>query len=669
MARPTACQHPRQRSAAAPPAGALEPLEPRLLLTAALAGDAEAFAPPSPAPDLAIALFRHAAGTYLPHQPMGWWDARLANDGLVPSGPAQVEVRLSQNRTWGDPDDLVILRIDVPAGIDAISQAWAAGDPHIPWDAPGGSYYCGAMIDPDSQVAESDEADNVRWSAAPDVAVLDVRPAFDATWYATLYPDVAALASPAGPFQSVYEHFVRWGLAENRSPSYLFDRGYYLAANPDVAAVVNGGGINAFHHFLQYGQFENRDPSPFLDVSFHARQSPAAAAAPFQHFLTVGRWGGEFDPSPHFDTSFYLAANPDIAAVAAGGALSAFEHFLRYGQHEGRNPSALFDTAYYLRMAPDVAATAFPAFEHFVHWGSYEARPAQPLFSESWYLGRYDDAAAAVATGAYASGFVHFLAEGHPAGYQPSPYFEEAFYLAANPDVAAVVAGGALGSGLEHYVLYGQSEPSRRPSPYFDEAAYRAANPDVLAAIAAGVVRSGAAHFLAWGQFEARSDSVAATQVREGIRMEVWRQPIPGTSLRRFVFHFAALDPADVIAGAAASGSGHAVTGDLHQVLALSAIPTPTLTNAAYLTADERGRDTHWLLADAALLPFPEPPAESATSLGGAFAIGGLARVNALDLLQVVVQGSGTASFRLAVSRWSDASGLSHSGVFDGQLW
>lgn len=130
---------------------------------------------------------------------------------------------------------------------------------------------------------------------------------------------------------------------------------------------------------------------------------------------------------PAFDEGFYLAQNPDVGnAVATGIFASGLEHYLEFGQFEGRSPSANFN------------------------------------FDDSFYLAQYPDVADAVLAGILATGREHYILFGQSEGRIPSPNFsldfDEAFYLAQNPDVAIAVAAGAFSSGREHYLLFGFSE-------------------------------------------------------------------------------------------------------------------------------------------------------------------------------------------------------------------
>ncbi len=95
--------------------------------------------------------------------------------------------------------------------------------------------------------------------------------------------------------------------------SRLFDPGFYLKENPDVASA----GMNPLEHFLRSGAKEGRKPSPL------------------------------------FDPQYYLSTYTDVAAAG----MNPLVHFIRSGATEGRNPSAAFETSLYLKLYPDVEKT------------------------------------------------------------------------------------------------------------------------------------------------------------------------------------------------------------------------------------------------------------------------------------------------------------------------
>jgi hypothetical protein len=129
-------------------------------------------------------------------------------------------------------------------------------------------------------------------------------------------------------------------------------------------------------------------------------------------------------------------------------------------------------------------------------------------FSDSYYLSQNPDVAAAVAAGAFASGYQHFTQHGAREGRNPNNTFNSEYYLIANPDVANAIASGLLSSAFEHYQSFGWSE-GRKPSTdfvgltEFDYNQYLSAYPDLEAA---GITTPNQAylHYIEFGASEQR---------------------------------------------------------------------------------------------------------------------------------------------------------------------
>lgn len=87
-------------------------------------------------------------------------------------------------------------------------------------------------------------------------------------------------------------------------------------------------------------------------------------------------------------------------------------------------------------------------------------------------------------------------------GEQVIPFFDEAYYLRQFPDVRAAVASGAFTSGWEHFRLFGVAE-GRVASPFLDLDLYRANNPDLTDA---GLTSDAdlMLHFYVYGRNESR---------------------------------------------------------------------------------------------------------------------------------------------------------------------
>src|SRR5262249_15212672 len=86
---------------------------------------------------------------------------------------------------------------------------------------------------------------------------------FDADYYRTQRPDVfRAFLDTAEDSGQTWEEFAHWhydqyGRFEGANPNAVFNTQEYLDANPDVAA----SGLNPFDHYLTWGVYEDRAPS------------------------------------------------------------------------------------------------------------------------------------------------------------------------------------------------------------------------------------------------------------------------------------------------------------------------------------------------------------------------------------------------------------------------
>ncbi|MCT7957116.1 SGNH/GDSL hydrolase family protein [Laspinema palackyanum] len=178
----------------------------------------------------------------------------------------------------------------------------------------------------------------------------------------------------------------------------LFDEGFYLARNSDVAvAVASGIFSSAAEHFFAFGDQEKRDPSAFFQTDYYLAQNPDVAAAispnltPFDHFINVGYREGR-SPTPLFNTNFYAQTNPDVAEAVRQDPLTGFfAHFITVGAQEGRSPVAFFDRSFYLEQNPDVAEGVSrgetTAIAHFANFGQSEGRLPRRLFNEMYVFG------------------------------------------------------------------------------------------------------------------------------------------------------------------------------------------------------------------------------------------------------------------------------------------
>jgi uncharacterized repeat protein (TIGR03803 family) len=211
-----------------------------------------------------------------------------------------------------------------------------------------------------------------------------------------------------------------------------------------------------------------------------------------------------------FDEHYYLEMNPDVAAAVAAGTIgSGYDHYIEYGQFEGRSPSPYWDEAWYLQENPDVAAAVragkvSSGFVQYYLYGQYENRPGLLYFNTSYYLANNPDVTAAINAGTVTSAFEQFVLFGQYEGRSPMLYFSSSVYDANNSDILPFVTGEPLSSDFEQFIEYGQYE-GRVASNFYNEATYLADNPDVAAAVIAGEFPDGFQHWLEYGQYEGRT--------------------------------------------------------------------------------------------------------------------------------------------------------------------
>ncbi len=235
-------------------------------------------------------------------------------------------------------------------------------------DEIGNAYFVGSTIptfSPEpflevSQISNVDTIDDafVAKLAAPDiptpVSPPNILESFNESLYLTENPGVAA-AVANDLLSSGFEHWLRFGFSEGRSPQFVFDEEYYLAENLFVAqGVTNGVFTNGLEHYIRFGQAEGRQPSQFPQIpdffleDLYLTENPDVADAipnslirsGFQHWLEFGFFE-ERSPQFAFDEEFYLANNPIVAqAVTNGVFVNGLEHYVRFGQAESRSSIA-----------------------------------------------------------------------------------------------------------------------------------------------------------------------------------------------------------------------------------------------------------------------------------------------------------------------------------------
>jgi len=200
------------------------------------------------------------------------------------------------------------------------------------------------------------------------------------------------------------DHFIKYGLEENRKPNEYFDPVWYRKNNVDV----KNEDMNPFIHYVLYGLKEDRKPNEDFDPIWYKEYYEDVkenGSSAFQHYFLYGRKEGRLQYNPNksnnqknnifelteelkeslkkiFDEENYLKANADIQAAVEGKIVeSGWEHFIQYGIEEVRK-------------------------------GERVLYANVPLMSEEEYISNNEDIEIALKDGIILSAFEHFLLSG-----------------------------------------------------------------------------------------------------------------------------------------------------------------------------------------------------------------------------------------------------------------
>lgn len=124
--------------------------------------------------------------------------------------------------------------------------------------------------------------------------------------------------------------------------SQVFDADYYSTNNPDLAAAGLVNPDQLFNHFTQFGINEGRGFSPYVDLDFYAAINTDLGAAGLtekrqllDHLINSGI-NEKRRFSPNVSLTFYELVNPDLAAAGLDTGEELFDHIINFGAKEGR---------------------------------------------------------------------------------------------------------------------------------------------------------------------------------------------------------------------------------------------------------------------------------------------------------------------------------------------
>lgn len=265
-------------------------------------------------------------------------------------------------------------------------------------------------------------------------------PFFDEAWYLLRYPAVQDQIA-AGEFKTGFDHYQKVGFWAH-NPHWLFDEDYYRRTFLDFSPEkLEASGIrNGYDHYLNQGSRLLCPSSMFFDPSFFLHEVPDFSfnteEGPYVTLLRSMPDRSLYTKrlSWYFDPEWYLENYPEVQADAELW-YGPLHHYLANPTPENYDPNAYFSEKFYMQAYEDVAGAvkhgAFRnCYEHFVKCGQYELR--QPASDVK--LRAYADnpkVKSEVAAQTYPSFFVHYMAHGgivEETGYTP----EEIEFISKN---------------------------------------------------------------------------------------------------------------------------------------------------------------------------------------------------------------------------------------------
>ena len=309
---------------------------------------------------------------------------------------------------------------------------------------------------------------------------------FDSKFYVREYKDARRAK------ELPLEHFVKFGLKEDRKPNALFDPIWYREYYTDVKEAK----MYPFIHYILYGLKENRLINKQEQDEYKKLKKDG------------------------FDIEFYRKNYDDIKT--SGENFDFMLHYIRYGRNEGRKIKQLdlenlFDMNYYIKNTTNIKTVNISPVEHYKIRGYKEGRNPNPFFDTNWYKSQYPEVGDE-------NPLVHYITKGWKKGYNPSCKFDVNKYLENYPEVKKdnieplkhfLIEGKDKGytsfrvnyqnqdcqtildselfmfdwvetiyqdlaqqDSLMHYCIFGYKE-GRNPNPFFDTNWYKSQYPEV----------------------------------------------------------------------------------------------------------------------------------------------------------------------------------------------
>lgn len=188
---------------------------------------------------------------------------------------------------------------------------------------------------------------------------VDYSSVYDYNFYTAANPDIAQVIG--GDDLDILTHFVNNGMVEGRVSSDRFDYRSYMNEYPDLRAAFRYDIKSYYMHYLNFGRAEGRhgtgcdhrvgaitrawifEMQDVYNFDYYIANNPDVAAvvgdddiAALDHFLMYGMNEGR-RASGNFDVWAYAGNNLDLLDAFGWDMAKYYIHYINYGRSEGRN--------------------------------------------------------------------------------------------------------------------------------------------------------------------------------------------------------------------------------------------------------------------------------------------------------------------------------------------
>jgi hypothetical protein len=205
---------------------------------------------------------------------------------------------------------------------------------------------------------------------------------YDKNYYLANNPDIAAAIGDNE--DALLAHFVKNGMKEGRQASANFNVQTYRENYPDLAGAFGDQLWRYYYHYVDSGFAEGRNASRNTNAATAGVVGTTTASTGTTTAAATGAFNyvrDGVDYEPVFDPEYYAAHNPDVVAAVGGDQNLLLTHFILNGMREGRAGNDTFNVYSYMNSTANAdlkAAFGDDIGIYYVHYctsGKAEGRP------------------------------------------------------------------------------------------------------------------------------------------------------------------------------------------------------------------------------------------------------------------------------------------------------